>query len=147
VTFEGGGPFEVGATAPSTPTPPSATEDPTSHLIGGLAFFLGKDDLDFTALHDEAVHLLASIEGLIMGGILDKCEALGLLGVKVAGDVDITDVTDAAEGLMNVGGGDVVGNVANEEGNAGRALTASTTATSSTAAVTRWGTTVTTPVA
>ena len=147
VTLEGGGPFEVSAsttastTASSTAASGSADDTP-SHLVGSLAPFLGEDDLDLAALHDEAVHLLASIEGLLMGGELDEGEALGLLGVKVAGDVDIADVTDAAEGLVDVGRGDVVGNVANEEGKAGRALIASSAAASSTTTATRWGATV-----
>ena len=147
VTLEGGGPFEVSAstTASSTASSTAASgsaDDTPSHLVGSLAPFLGEDDLDLAALHDEAVHLLASIEGLLMGGELDEGEALGLLGVKVAGDVDIADVTDAAEGLVDVGRGDVVGNVANEEGKAGRALIASSAAASSTTTATRWGATV-----
>lgn len=143
VTLEGGGPFEVSASTTASSTAASGSADDTpSHLVGSLAPFLGEDDLELAALHDEAVHLLASIEGLRMGGELDEGEALGLLGVKVAGDVDIADVTDAAEGLVDVGRGDVVGNVANEEGKAGRALIASSAAASSTTTATRWGGTV-----
>lgn len=144
MTFEGGGPIKIGAAATSAAatTASSTTKDSTSHLIGSLAFLLGKDDLELPALHNESVHLLASIEGLLMGGILDKGEALWLVGVKVAGDVNITDVADTAKGLMNIGGGDVVGNVAHEEGKAGRALTTSSTAAPSAATASRWGPTV-----
>ena len=141
MTFEGGGPIKIGAASASTAAS-SPTEDSTSHLIGSLAFLLGKDDLELPALHNKAVHLLASIEGLLMGGILDEGKALWLLGVKVAGDVDITDVSDTAKGLVDVGGGDVVGHVAHEERNARRALTTSSTAAPSTATATRRGTTV-----
>lgn len=143
MALEGGGPIKVGATTASTSTSAfSPTDDSTSHLIGSLAFLLGKDDLELSALHNKAVHLLASIEGLLMGGILDEGEALWLLGMKIAGDVDITHVTDTAKGLVDVGGGDVVGNVAHEKGNARRALTTSSTAAPSTATATRRGTTV-----
>ena len=143
MTFEGGRPIKVGATATSTSTAASSpTEDSTSHLIGSLAFLLGKDDLELPALHNKAVHLLASIEGLLMGGILDEGKALWLLGVKVARDVHIPDVTDTAKCLMDVCGCDVVGNVAHEERNARRALATSSTAAPSTATATRRGTTV-----
>lgn len=143
VTFEGGGPIKVSAASTSATTAASSpTEDSTSHLIGSLASLLGKDNLELPALHDEAVHLLASVEGLLMGGILDEGKALWLLGVKVAGDVDITDVTDTAKGLVNIGCGDVVGNVAHEEGNSRRALATSSTAAPSTATATRRRTTI-----
>ena len=107
-------------------SPPAATgEDPATHLVRGLAPLLREHDLDLPPPHDEAVHLLPRLGCLLVCGELDEGEALGLLGVEVAGNVDISDVPNPPKGAREVALRDLGRYIPDQERDSGRSLVAS----------------------
>lgn len=107
-------------------SPPAATgEDPATHLVRGLAPLLREHDLDLPPPHDEAVHLLPRLGCLLVCGELDEGEALGLLGVEVAGNVDISDVPNPPKGAREVALRDLGRYIPDQERDSGRTLVAS----------------------
>jgi hypothetical protein len=88
-------------------------DNASAHFVGGLAAFLGKDNLEGVALDDEMIHFVARLTSLNWIGVLDKGESFRLLIVIVARNVNVAQIPDPAKGLVEILAGHGRSNITN----------------------------------
>ena len=72
----------------------------STHFTRSLAFFLCKDYIQGSSLDNETIHFITGFLSLFRSSVFDKGKSLGLLGMIIPWNVDISNLSNTSKGLV-----------------------------------------------